>query len=635
MVRAFFLLPAALATQAPPELADMIANLDGMKENVQTLHNSDADSYEKVSCYCDKESKQLTDDNIPTAATNVNNAAATIEKQTARKEQEQLDLAQNEADKLAAEKMEQEQLDAWTKRSSELSAAIAETTQAANALGSAKDVLGDHASLMKLVDDMMAEVSTNLKDYNKAKTDEGADRDSQHQTYSSNIKTYTADIKSGKEAIADAKKQIGEAQTDLLENEADLKKFSTQLTDLTKYCEEQAADWDSASASRSKDFHVLTLAINVLSCGQEECGADASGGSFLQKSMTTKHKSALGQSENAKRAAVMSLARLGQRLGEKSMVDLGTVMKNALGRDPLLKVKKLIRGLIEKLIKEQAADTAQMGECAAQLEECTLKRDDALEFAAKLRLEAEGLGAKTEADKEEAGVQEGLFEEGYNTASELGTITIPTMIKNYDDSKAELTRQKEWISKAIGILQAHFGTSDNQLRAEPVSNTPDSMSTASEGQQREEGAVDRKTGGRGETQSAGASVVRMFKTWLTQRKSDLKTLKTEHVVALKDSRMLKNDNDSNAAGAKSRFAELSARIEADTSKFNAAIAELDSQLEKARQNGRCVQQLEPCGVQTDRRAKREAEMAALKNAWDILNKDTEGNSMEPTPGTWM
>jgi len=615
-------LPAASAlTAGPAGLSDMIAQLESMKNNVQTLHNDDADMYEEVACHCDSQHEQLTKTDIPDESKRINEAAATIEEKTALKKQEETDLARNEEFLDETKKTEAEQAAAWTKRDAELRAAIAESTQAANALGAAKLVLAAHPEILQMVEQMESEVSATLLEYNTAKTDESNERDQQNKSNTDNITKAKDDISKGKAAISGAKAAIAQAKSDLLAGEEELTNFSNQLKELAKYCEAQASDWDEVSANRSKDFSVLSIAVNVLSCGREECGATGSAApAFLQ--VKTKQQK-LGQSENARRAAIRGLARLGEKLGDKSLMQVKQFLTAKLGKDPLLKVKKLIRNLITKLMEEQAEDQAGMNECTLQLQKCKSKRDFSLEDAAKLKLEAEALGIAVEEDKAEFFEQQKTYQKQHNVAQTFVQDTIPTRISTYDKTKQELETEKMWISKAIGILQAHFGVSDNELAAKEESiaipGAPES---------------DRTVGNRGETQSTGARVVNMFKDFLADRKSQLKTLRDEHTAALKEERTLQADAASTAAGAKARAEELFARIAKNEAKFSATVEGLQSETDTAAMNGRCVQELEPCGVQTDRRAKREAEMQALKDAWDVLNKDTEGMTVDDKPPTW-
>lgn len=610
---------ASSLSAAPAGLEDMINQLESMKTNVQTLHDDDADMYETVACHCDSQNEQLTKTDIPNESKRINEAAATIEEKTALKKQEETDLAANEEFLAETEKMESEQAAAWAKRSAELSAAIAESTQAANALGAAKPLLSAHPEILQMVEQMEQEVSTTLGEYHTAKQDETEEREQQNKANTDNINKANDDITKGKTAIAEHTSAIAEAKSDMLAGEEELTKFSNQLKELTKYCESQAADWDHVSASRAKDFKVISIAVNVLTCGQEECGS--SPVSFLQTAQ--KQQNRLGQTENAHRASIRALVRLGEKTGDQSLISLRTFLQGSLGRDPLLKVKKLIRQLITKLMEEQAEDQAGMSECTLQLQKCLSKRDFSLGDASKLKLEAEALGIAIEEDKAEFKEQQETYQQQYNVAQTYVQETIPTRISTYDSTKENLEREKMWIQKAIAILQAHFGVSDNEIAV-------DSKSIAIPGAPEK----DRVVGNMGETQSTGAKVVTMFKDFLADRKAELKALREEHVQALKEERTLQADAASTAAGAKARAIQLAERIEANNAKFLAAMDSFQAEIDLARTNGRCVQELEPCGVQTDRRAKREAEMAALKDAWSVLNKDTEGIPVDEKPLTW-
>lgn len=254
---------------------------------------------------------------------------------------------------------------------------------------------------------------------------------------------------------------------------------------------------------------------------------------------------------------------------------------------------------------------------------CKSERDFSLGDAAKLKLEAEALGIAVEEDKAEFFEQQKTYQQQYNVAQTFVQETIPTRISTYDKTKENLETEKMYISKAIAVLQAHFGTSDDQLVAKESSIA---IPGAPEN--------DRTVGNLGETQSTGAKVVNMFKDFLADRKAQLKNLRDEHTAALKEERTLQEDAASTAAGASARAKELFARIAKNEAKFTATVESLQAETDTAAANGRCVQELEPCGVQTDRRAKREAEMASLKDAWEVLNKDTEGLPVDEKPMTW-
>jgi len=271
-------------------------------------------------------------------------------------------------------------------------------------------------------------------------------------------------------------------------------------------------------------------------------------------------------------------------------------------------------------------DQGEMNACSTQLAGCKTKRDFALEEVSKLKVEAEELGASVEDDKAEFKQQAVTFKDNQDDANEKTEVTIPDMESAYATNKAELTKQKTWLHQAVVILRKHFGIEENDLRAE----AKDSASGLTEGVTEQSTSAGRKTGARGQTQSMGQTIVHMLNDFLDQRKTELKGLRQAHIKALAGERKLKQDLSAAAGAAKARTEYLQATIEKETAAFYAKIDELQARLDAAAINGRCVQKLEPCGVQTDMRAKREAEMKALKEAWDKLAEGTDA----VRPNTW-
>jgi len=434
-------------------------------------------------------------------------------------------------------------------------------------------------------------------------------------TLINNIDNEDSQIKTGKENIAEAKKQVAESTTKLLAAEQDIKLQRRQLRGLTQYCEVQADDWDTQTATRKKDYFVISSAVNILSCGKEKCGGE--GGAFVQlgsKSMS--HKSMA----NVKNT-IRSVLRQAAALNEPELVELQELVSS--GKDPLLGAKKLLRKLIEKLITENQADIAEMGECASQLTECKTKRDFALEAVNKLKVELEELGHSVEADKEEFAEKSDEWSSNWNDASETSTVTIPELVDAYEQTREKLTEEKNWLYQAIVVLRKHFGTEANSQNTGPEESASGLETTGDEERK------GRKTNAVGGTQSTGAAVVAMLNENLNERKAELAGMRDKHIEELSDLRKLKGELSATAGAAKGRYEFLEHSIKKETTAFNTKMEEFQARLDSASSNGRCVQKLEPCGVQTDTRAKREAEIRALKDAWSSLSVGSPDEGKEP------
>merc|ERR1719156_197270 len=96
--------------------------------------------------------------------------------------------------------------------------------------------------------------------------------------------------------------------------------------------------------------------------------------------------------EQHKEHALSFLATEGKRLGSTMLV--ATALK--LGPDPFKKVKKLIQELIERLLKEMAAEAGHKGFCDTELGKATTTRDFEHEKTQKLSAELEMLEVKKE-----------------------------------------------------------------------------------------------------------------------------------------------------------------------------------------------------------------------------------------------
>merc|ERR1719329_943073 len=96
--------------------------------------------------------------------------------------------------------------------------------------------------------------------------------------------------------------------------------------------------------------------------------------------------------EQHKQQALSFLAAEGQRLGSSMLV--ATALK--LGPDPFKKVKGLIQQLIERLLREMAAEAGHKGFCDTELGKATTTRDFEHERTQKLSAELSELEVKKE-----------------------------------------------------------------------------------------------------------------------------------------------------------------------------------------------------------------------------------------------
>merc|ERR1719313_499116 len=203
------------------------------------------------------------------------------------------------------------------------------------------------------------------------------------------------------------------------------------MKDLTEKCELKAREWDQRSSMRAGEVTALGKAIEIISqralenskAGKralllqspavapeaasaprvtradiDESDIDADALSFLQVGSPRKQLAGLAKQVATKSAQVASrreraLAALVQKAEKlKSPVLSSLAMKVAA--DPFLKVKRLVQELIERLVKEAAAESSKKGWCDTSMGKATSNRNSNHNAVMTLNGELEAFEAK-------------------------------------------------------------------------------------------------------------------------------------------------------------------------------------------------------------------------------------------------
>jgi len=626
-------------------LQDVISILEQFRENIQTAHTEDAKMYEDVACKCHDKVDGLTSEtgSMSNTAAAIDTATATIDAMVAEIAAQTENIERETTTMNDTTKLEQEQAKAWTEQEAVLSKAAGENESAVLALEGAQTALGaEHPVITKMVEDMLSESSDTLAEL-RQKLGKG------NHTRKKNNKENVATIVSAKDAIkaaeqakADAEASYASAKNDLVLKQEEMKDLSGQLKRLNKFCEAQAHDWDKMSAIRDADFDSVGAAITALGgtpsllqvqtafAGSNpfesfkhtnarvaflQKASDAAAAALQKESVELNVANThLWQSPAAQRNALRSLVQVGSETGNKSLMlfqeHVDASMKAATGQDPLAGAKVLLRKLIGDIQKEQYLDNLEQGECQATLTEAKTKRDNALSNASVLKAETEAMGEQVTAYQTEWDEQKVIFTGEKSTADDLQDVTIPEENSTYQATKAELETALGQLQEALQILKAHF--SGSKRGTGEASTHPDGETGAEFG---------RKTGNdRGSgTQSTG--VIQLIETEVAKIKKSLADRRAKNISNLEDFNAQKRDARGAQAAAAERMKWLKMNIAKLNKEFATKIEEMKVELGVSTENGRVVQELEPCGIQTDRRAKREQEIVALKKAWAILHPD--------------
>jgi chromosome segregation ATPase len=219
----------------------------------------------------------------------------------------------------------------------------------------------------------------------------------------SEISTTKSTIATQTTQLAECEEDIADDTHDHTETSALLADDKTYLADLTEQCERKAREWDQRSSQRGGELAAITKALDIIegTVLAKETGSGAGGRAMMLEQgkpgkpvtgmiqtddaadedddtysdivfvqtrhvQVHKHKSSLLRDE-----AITMLKKTGKKLGSHTL-ELAAM---AMAADPFAKIKTLIQGLIERLLKEATDEATQKGWCDTELGKAESDRD--------------------------------------------------------------------------------------------------------------------------------------------------------------------------------------------------------------------------------------------------------------------
>merc|ERR1719298_303809 len=291
------------------------------------------------------------------------------------------------------------------------------------------------------------------------------------------------DIQEKAKLSADKENEKAKTEQEKEEEIADMEADQAFMKDLTEQCEQKAKDFDQRSKTRSAELTAITEAIEILKSGvqpnysankklvlasatgaqvkghwiwvedapapvaEKVAGAEKSTGatSFLQ----------LREESSAPNRVIDFLTQKASLLQSPILSTIALKLKLGTAKDHFVKVRGLIKDLIEKLEADAEAEASQKAFCDEEMEKATTARDEAIgsvEESTAAIDEAESKIAKLTEEidtlsKEIADLRKSLFE-----ATELRAKEKAENEKTIADSEAGL----EAVKNAIAVLKEFY-----------------------------------------------------------------------------------------------------------------------------------------------------------------------------------
>jgi len=452
---------------------------------------------------------------------------------------------------------------------------------------------GHSGGIIDTLENLLEAADGQLSDARKKETSSKNNFEMLKQSLEDEIANANKDMDDAKKSLSASGEAKATAQGDLTVTSKALATDTATLDDLHKDCLTKAQDFEAETKSRTEELKALAEAKKILK--ETTGGAEAQTYGLNQESFfQITSRSGLAQFE-----AVRLVRDLARKENSRALAQLASRLEmtvrtsSAQGSDPFAKVKGLISDMIARLEEAADADATEKAYCDKEMAETKAKKDDKTAEIQKLTTKIDQMTARSAQLKEEVAALQKALADLMNAQAEMDKLRA-TESEAYKKNKAELEQGLEGVKLALKVLSDYYDS--------------DAAHKAAEG--------------------SGSSIIGLLEVAESDLEKELAgTIATEEMAAADYDKETKENAIDKAAKEqdvkyKTKEASgLDAAIAEATTDREGVQAELDPVLKYlATLEDRCIAKAE---TYEDRKAKRVAEIAGLKEALSIL----EGQSV--------
>lgn len=468
----------------------------------------------------------------------------------------------------------------------------------------AATVYKTHSSnIFDVLEDLKEKAEEELSGLRKAETSAKHNYEMLKQSLEDQAKDDAREMDEQKALKSDADSTKATAEGDLANTVKSLAQLKSNLEIANANCMQVAADHDATVKAREEELKVIAEAKGLLT--STTTGAETQTYSFLQTKMQTKADLANAEvftmvKNLARKHHSAALAQLASRI--QAVIRLG----GADGDDPFKKVKSLISDLITRLEKEADADATEKAYCDEQMAKTEAKKSELEGVIAKLTAKIDQSAAASATLKDEVKALEAALAALAKEQAEMDKIRQETHAA-YVTAKSDLELGLQGVRGALGVLREYYGAASLvQASFAPAPPVPELHSKAT---------------------GAGTSIIGILEVVESDFAKNLAAEETQEADAQAEYEKESQANEvektmkeqdvkyktQEFVGLDKKIAELSGDRDTTNTEL-AAVLEYYGKIKE-----RCIAKPE---TYEERKRRREAEIAGLKEALTVLESET-------------
>merc|ERR1719150_2124587 len=309
--------------------------------------------------------------------------------------------------------------------------------------------------IIDVLEDMKEKAESQLAELRKAEGAAQHNYDMLKQSLEAQIAADNKDMKAEKASKAESLQTQAEAAGDLEMATKELANAKATLGTAKSTCMKVGADHELTVAARAEELKVIAEAKKILV--ETTSGAVEQTYSFLQMESRLHTDADLAQAE-----VVTLVKRLARQQHSAALAQLASRVAAEFrygasnGDDPFVKVKGLIEDMIAQLQAEAEAEATEKAYCDEQLAKTKAKKEELDDDIEKLTVKIDQASSKSARLKEEVQELESELAALSKMQAEMDKIRSETHA-DYVTAKEDLTLGLEGVRKALSVLREYYG----------------------------------------------------------------------------------------------------------------------------------------------------------------------------------